>query len=130
MVFKVTLPNRLHGQPKDRSTLLNCGLFTRDFLIEGIGNEGAWQRLDDAALNILRDKLSVLLASFGKLKTPTEPETEKELIWPLLEALGWSDILIQQNLSSQWCAVWSKHCSMSERFQTWLMPPMGSLQKK
>jgi hypothetical protein len=81
--------------------LLNGGLFTRDFLIEGIGNEVVWQQLDDAALDRLRNQLDNLFASFRKLKTPTEPETEKELIWPLLEALGWSDMLVQQNLSAK-----------------------------
>ena len=96
------VPKRRHTvEWAGRSTLLNRGLFTRDFLIEGIGNEVAWQRLDDAALDFLRNRLDALFASFGKLKTPTEPETEKELIWPLLEALGWSDMLVQQNLSAK-----------------------------
>ena len=81
--------------------MLNDGLFTRDFLIEGIGNEVAWQRLDDATLDCLRNRLDALFASFGKLRTPTEADTEKELIWPLLEALGWSDMLVQQNLSAK-----------------------------
>ena len=81
--------------------MLNGGLFTRDFLIEGIRSEGAWERLDEAILDCLRNRLDVLFSSFGKLKTPTEPETEKELIWPLLEALGWDDMLVQQNLSAK-----------------------------
>ena len=61
------------------------------FLIERIGNETAWQRPDDAALGPLGTRLKALFPSFRKtLKTPAEPKTEKELIWPLLETLGWT----------------------------------------
>lgn len=81
--------------------MLNGGLFTRDFLIEGIGTEVAWQRLDDAALDCLRRRIETFFGSFSKLRTPTEAETEKELIWPLLEALGWREMLVQQNLSAK-----------------------------
>jgi hypothetical protein len=79
--------------------LLKGGLFTRDFLIEGVRGTAAWQRLDDASLAGLRDRLETLFASFGNIKNPNESETEKELIWPLLEAIGWVDISVQQNLS-------------------------------
>jgi hypothetical protein len=81
--------------------LLNGGLFTRDFLLEGIQDAAAWKRLDNAGLVEVRDRLDALLANFGKLRSPTEAETEKELIWPLLEALGWTEMLIQQNLSAK-----------------------------
>lgn len=81
--------------------MLNGGLFTRDFLIEGIGNEVAWNDLDQTTLDNLRNRLDALFAAFAKLRTPTEAETEKELIWPLLEALDWSDMLVQQNLSTK-----------------------------
>jgi len=83
------------------STLLNGGLFTHDFLIEGIRDEVAWKRLDDAILANARGRLHGFFASFGKLRNPTEAETEKDLIWPLLEGLGWSDMLVQQNLSAK-----------------------------
>jgi hypothetical protein len=79
--------------------LLNGGLFTRDFLIEGICEQEAWIALDDAAVAAIRTRLTTLFSAFGKLKNPTEAETEKELIWPLLEAIGWSEIAVQQNLS-------------------------------
>jgi hypothetical protein len=81
--------------------LLNGGLFTHDFLIEGIRDEVAWKRLDDAILANARGRLHGFFASFGKLRNPTEAETEKDLIWPLLEGLGWSDMLVQQNLSAK-----------------------------
>jgi hypothetical protein len=47
----------------------------------------------------VRAKIGAYLAAVQKIKKPTEPETEKELIWPTLEALGWQDALPQQNLS-------------------------------
>jgi hypothetical protein len=81
--------------------LLNGGLFTRDFLIEGIRGAGAWPALDETAVAGVRTRLNTLLSAFDKLKNPTEAETEKELIWPLLEALGWTDMSVQQNLSTK-----------------------------
>ena len=71
--------------------MLTGGLFTRDFLIEGVRGTVAWQRLDDASLVSLQDRLKTLFASFGNIKNPNESETEKELIWPLLEAIGWAE---------------------------------------
>ena len=79
--------------------MLNGGLFTRDFLIEGIRDEAAWKGLDDAILANMHEQLDALFGSFGKFKNPTEAETEKDLIWPLLEALGWAEMSVQQNLS-------------------------------
>jgi hypothetical protein len=81
--------------------LLNGGLFTRDFLLEGIRDAIAWKRLDDTILANVRDQLNALFANFHKLRNPTEAETEKELIWPLLEALGratcWSNKTSRQS---------------------------------
>ncbi len=79
--------------------MLNGSLFTRDFLTEGIRDTAVWQALDDGMVSAVRGSLSRLLAAFGRLKNPTEADTEKELIWPLLEVVGWSDMSIQQNLS-------------------------------
>ncbi len=79
--------------------MLRGGLFTHDFLTEGIIGTGAWTALDDAVIADARPRIEKLLAAFGKVKNPNEAETEKELIWPLLEALGWTDISVQQNLS-------------------------------
>jgi hypothetical protein len=81
--------------------LLNGGLFTRDFLTEGICGTEAWAGIDDAAVAGIRAQLDALLSAFGKIKNPTEAETEKELIWPTLEALGWSEMSVQQNLSAK-----------------------------
>jgi hypothetical protein len=80
--------------------LLNGGLFTRDFLIEGIRSTAAWVDLTDIAVVDIRARVEALFATFSKLNNPTEAETEKEFIWPLLEALGWASISVQQNLSA------------------------------
>lgn len=79
--------------------MLSGGLFTHDFLIEGICGTGAWTALEDAAVTDVRSRLDKLLSAIGKLKNPNEAETEKELIWPLLDALGWTEMSVQQNLS-------------------------------
>ena len=81
--------------------MLNGGLFTRDFLIEGIRGTDAWAGVDDAVVGGVRTRLDALLSAFRKIKNPTEAETEKELIWPVLEAIGWSDMSVQQNLSAK-----------------------------
>ena len=79
--------------------MLNGSLFTRDFLNEGIRDTDAWMTLNELTVAVVRARLAALFATFGKLKNPTEAETEKELIWPLLEAIGWADMSVQQNLS-------------------------------
>ncbi|MBS0525513.1 MAG: restriction endonuclease, partial [Proteobacteria bacterium] len=81
--------------------MLNGSLFTRDFLIEGIQGTEAWRALDDGAIDLAAQELKKLLGSITKTKNPTEAETEKDLIWPLLEAVGWSDMAVQQNLSAK-----------------------------
>jgi len=81
--------------------LLNGGLFTRDFLIEGIRSTAGWIALNDLAVADVRARVDALFASFGQLKNPTEAETEKELIWPMLDAIGWADMSVQQNLSTK-----------------------------
>src|SRR5437588_11990223 len=50
---------------------------------------------------VVKARTEALFASFANLKNPTEAETEKELIWPLLDAVGWSDMSVQQNLSAK-----------------------------
>jgi hypothetical protein len=81
--------------------VLNGSLFTRDFLIEGVRETAAWNALDDAVIATVRARLTGLLAAIRKLKKATEAETEKEFIWPLLEAIGWADMSVQQNLSAK-----------------------------
>jgi hypothetical protein len=79
--------------------LLNGGLFTRDFLIEGICDTESWASLNDSDVATVGKQLEKLLLTICKAKNPTEAETEKDLIWPLLEAISWADLSVQQNLS-------------------------------
>lgn len=81
--------------------MLNGGLFTRDFLIEGICETEAWGRLDEHIVAELRTRLHALLSDLTKTRNPTEAETEKDLIYPALQAIGWSDLSVQQNLSAK-----------------------------
>jgi hypothetical protein len=76
-------------------------LFTRDFLAEGIEGTTAWKDLDATRCNAIRKRLTAQVTAFLKNKKPTEAETEKDLIWPILEALGWTEIQVQQNLSTK-----------------------------
>ena len=79
--------------------MLRGGLFTQEYLLEGIKDSDAWKALDGPRLAAIRAEVERRLALILKHKKPNEPETEKDLIWPVLEALGWTETLPQQNLS-------------------------------
>jgi hypothetical protein len=79
--------------------MLRGGLFTREYLLEGIKDSEAWKALDEARLVSVHAEIDKRLKAIRNLRKPNEAETEKELIWPVLEALGWKDTLPQQNLS-------------------------------
>ena len=72
-------------------------LFSQDYLIEGIKRSAAYEEVDAAAL---REHLEALLGAFPYSTRPNEATTESDFVWPVLEALGWSSWLTQQNLSS------------------------------
>ncbi len=46
-------------------------------------------------------RLEALARNFLKIAKPNEAETEKELIYPIIEALGWADYQVQQILSQK-----------------------------
>jgi hypothetical protein len=82
--------------------LIDGGLFTRDFLLEGIREQAAWKALDDAAIGRTRGKSVRLFGDLLKIKNPTEAVTKKDLIWPILSAIGWGDLIhVQPNLSAK-----------------------------
>lgn len=81
------------------ATLFAAGaLFTQDYLLEGITQSPEWAATDAGAL---RDRLAAILAGFPHASGPNEATTESDLVWPVLQALGWSDFLTQQNLSDK-----------------------------
>ena len=81
------------------ATLFAAGaLFTQDYLEEGITQSQAWAATDTEELY---KRLEAILDGFAHASRPNEATTESDLVWPVLEALGWSDYLTQQNLSEK-----------------------------
>lgn len=75
-------------------------LFTRDFLHEGIAATSQWAALNKAALDGLRSRAESLITKITATKNPSEAVTEKDLIYPLLNAIGWGDnVYVQLNVS-------------------------------
>ena len=74
-------------------------LFAEDFLLGSIKTLPDWERVTDAALDEVHAQLRGLFVRFPAAASPNESQTEEDLIWPVLRALGWSASLRQQNLS-------------------------------
>jgi hypothetical protein len=81
--------------------LISGSLFTRDYLLEGITRSVAWQGLSEPSLLELKQKLTERFESLLAVNKPNEAQTEKTLIYPVLEILGWSELEVQQTLSSK-----------------------------
>lgn len=75
-------------------------LFTQDFLREGIQETDAWQRLDPADLAQFRARIEAIFGAFPADSQANEAVTETEIIFPVLEALGWAS-LPQQTASGK-----------------------------
>jgi Eco57I restriction-modification methylase len=85
----------------DRLPMIQGGLFTRDFLLEGITAEPVWRALSADVLERARARLEALLAPLVRQRAPNEAETETHLVFPTLEhVLGWAEWLPQQNQSA------------------------------
>lgn len=74
-------------------------MFSSDFLTESIRDVSEWRAVTDAELDGFLRSIEVSFARFPIAQTPNESQTEDDLIWPLLAALGWTESLRQQNLS-------------------------------
>lgn len=74
-------------------------LFTSDFLTDSIQDLTEWGQVTDRELEQLKSTITTTYAAFQIDQNRTEADTETELIWPVLEALGWTNYLTQQNLS-------------------------------
>ena len=81
------------------NTIVQGSLFAHDFLTESVAQLADWQAFDDAALDEFERALRSIFDPFPTDQTPNESQTEDDLIWPILRALGWTDSLRQQNLS-------------------------------
>jgi hypothetical protein len=74
-------------------------LFTQDFLGEGIAGTAAWRALGEPEVDRFAGELRRVLAAFPTAGSPNEATTEQDLIYPVLEALGWEHFLPQQTTS-------------------------------
>ena len=74
-------------------------LFARDFLENSVERMPEWKNLDVAELDRLAADLRAIFADFPVSGAPNEAQTEDDLIWPVLERVGWADHLRGQPLS-------------------------------
>jgi hypothetical protein len=74
-------------------------LFTSGFLTDTIQALPDWKAVSDAELDALQAGLRDVFAKFRIDINHTEADTETDLIFPVLTALGWTATLTQQNLS-------------------------------
>lgn len=79
--------------------MLQGGLFTRDWLLEGITESAPWAALDDAHVASARSVIDTCLADLLRRHNPNEAETEAKLVWKVIEALGWEHVSVQQNMT-------------------------------
>ncbi len=85
------------GRLLSDSTLFVSGsLFTTDYLTAAVSNTAEYLNVDAPAL---RARLTAIAAAFPRHQRTNESQTEDDLIWPVLAALGWSQSLRQQNLT-------------------------------
>ena len=68
--------------------------------MRGRRRDGRLAGVRHAALDDLERDLRAIFARFPTAGTANETQTEDDLIWPVLERLGWTAHLRQQNLSA------------------------------
>ena len=76
-------------------------LFAEDFLLGSIKTLPDWETVTDSTLDEVHARLRNLFVRFPAAASPNESQTEDDLIWPVLQTLGWSASLRQQNLSAR-----------------------------
>ena len=79
--------------------VIQGSLFSNDFLRESIADLADWRAFDDAIIGEIEAKFRAIFERFPTARTPNESQTEDDLIWPILERLGWTVSLRQQNLT-------------------------------
>ena len=80
----------------DPSLFTAGNLFTTDYLFEGVRQTPEYLAIDTAGL---RAALLAVAEAFPRAADPNETQTEDDLIWPVLAAVGWTQALRQQNLT-------------------------------
>lgn len=76
--------------------LLTGSLFTRYFLEEGIRTTAVWDGFAEADVRAFEERLRALFQPFTPQSKQNEANTERDLIWPILDALGWTSTSVQQ----------------------------------
>ena len=74
-------------------------LFTRDFLLEGVSQTRAWQALGDDYIAALRSFADDKIRALQRRKSPSEAQTEEDVVYPVLERVGWAHKDVQPNAS-------------------------------
>ena len=74
-------------------------LFSNDFLSQSIVELSDWKDIDSEAADGFYESLKEIFSRFPVSGKPNESQTETDLVWPVLEALGWTASLRQQNLT-------------------------------
>lgn len=74
-------------------------LFSRDFLTDSITRLADWAEISEQEIVALAADLRSIFAKFPTKHSPNEAQTEDDLIWKVLAALGWTSYLRQQNLA-------------------------------
>lgn len=67
-------------------------LLPRYFLDEGLPATQPWTLLSDAEVDAFAARVAPLFDAMRAAATPSEAETEKDLIFPILAALGWASL--------------------------------------
>ena len=74
-------------------------LFSGDLLSETIAGSADWLTLDETALDDFEASFRAVFDRFPTADSPNESQTEEDLIWRVLDRLGWTASLRQQNLT-------------------------------
>ena len=82
-------------------TVFRGSLFTEGFLDDLINETPDWPDIDNETLLQFESELKDIFSRFPAEHSPNETQTEDDLIWPILNRLGWTDFLRQQNLSER-----------------------------
>ncbi len=85
----------------NRDTLYRGSLFAEDFLNDSITDTPDWREIGSETLDQFESDLKSLFSPFPAEHSPNETHTEDDLIWPVLDRLGWTDYLREQNLSER-----------------------------
>ena len=75
----------------------NGTLFTQDFLREGIQATPDWGEFTDSEFAAAKSALKKIIDPFVSGATHNEADTEERVIYPIFDALGWTDLILRKN---------------------------------